>query len=884
MRLNENWRRPIYGIVSNEFFETPLRYHSADCFYEKLGRAQLGSNWSISRVGFYVSCRNNEYSLNPDEQVVQISSDLKSASEVLRLVLGIVAKNNVLVEFLCDENSLALANSNVWSGYGAGSFIILYFPLDEQFLRETATTLASALSDIQGPRPIGSMKFGESKAVYRNRFPKTLIPLSKHQTFSLTPAGSGSSSGDRAALSHEGVPVCDDDPIERRIIGNHNFRILSAFALRNSGGVYLGIAKNGIPVVIKEAKSHWCSYRLLDAREMLLKEYRLIHSLKGTGLVPNPIDRFHEGDRLFTVYELVEGESLHQLQMRYSPLVEGETPIYFERFRDHYAGLFLSVVDALAEIQSHGIVMGDISPRDIVRRADGSISILSLESSYEPGRDDPTPFLLQWSQFEYTPSSIPLGFSRNLHTLGNLMLGYLLPVNSLVALESGFPQRFAQFISKRFNLGGPISELIQSCVNCKSIDTFSIEKASAALNRAKQIEPEVFTLREEGLDWIDPLVQSTISYLHSVADYCRDDCPFPSDPYIFENDGVSVGFGASGIALALSFLGRTVPAELTEWICNHLTQPGIHDFGLFYGKAGIAVALAKFNVIDRAVDILNTLKFEDISDTENGLFAGVAGWGISELFLHQRTKQGDHLERSIRIGDYLSRNRFRDSSGYYWRGPNGVVAHGLGHGAAGIALFFLNLFERTECRGYLDIACGAIDFELAHCLTMGSGSITWTENLDTPGRVMPYLEYGAAGIGTVIAQLWAITGDAKYRVALEKIASGCGGSLSPFPGFSIGLSGIGHFFLDLYSMLGNDEYRTRAVAMAKSVRAYAINRIEGTAFPGHGLTRISCDFASGSCSVATFVHRVAHGGNNPLLSGMLAQVKPSPTLKALCLD
>jgi hypothetical protein len=116
-----------------------------------------------------------------------------------------------------------------------------------------------------------------------------------------------------------------------------------------------------------------------------------------------------------------------------------------------------------------------------------------------------------------------------------------------------------------------------------------------------------------------------------------------------------------------------------------------------------------------------------------------------------------------------------------------------------------------------------------------------------------------------LLRVWAITREHRYREALDKIAEDCAVGFSPFPGYCGGLAGLGHFFLDLYEFLNLDSFRKQALRIAHAIRLYAIDRPSGIAFPGHGLVKISCDFATGSAGIATFLHRTLTRSSAPLM-------------------
>ncbi len=81
-----------------------------------------------------------------------------------------------------------------------------------------------------------------------------------------------------------------------------------------------------------------------------------------------------------------------------------------------------------------------------------------------------------------------------------------------------------------------------------------------------------------------------------------------------------------------------------------------------------------------------------------------------------------------------------------------------------------------------------------------------------------------------------------------------------------------HWFRNLGSRLNNfvaswmlDKPRDLYLSSFKCLSRFAVPVAGGTAFPGEGLMRISCDFAAGSAGVASFLHRLKTGAAAPFM-------------------
>ena len=81
-------------------------------------------------------------------------------------------------------------------------------------------------------------------------------------------------------------------------------------------------------------------------------------------------------------------------------------------------------------------------------------------------------------------------------------------------------------------------------------------------------------------------------------------------------------------------------------------------------------------------------------------------------------------------------------------------------------------------------------------------------------------------------------------------------SHTPAPGYFYGLSGIGEVLLDAFAITGETGYLCHAQNILKDLLSFQIPHEDGIAFPGgENLKRLSCDFATGSLGIAHFIHR-----------------------------
>lgn len=137
--------------------------------------------------------------------------------------------------------------------------------------------------------------------------------------------------------------------------------------------------------------------------------------------------------------------------------------------------------------------------------------------------------------------------------------------------------------------------------------------------------------------------------------------------------------------------------------------------GLVYGFVKLAEFLKEKPFIKDAESLLDTFSVDQIGkDLFLDLSSGAAGGilGLSALFPYSRNKR-QIKERAIACGNHLLKNRVQTGKGHSaWVLPGQTKAlSGMSHGAAGIALSLLKLFELSGKKEFHQAAIEAIEYE-----------------------------------------------------------------------------------------------------------------------------------------------------------------------------
>jgi lantibiotic modifying enzyme len=302
-------------------------------------------------------------------------------------------------------------------------------------------------------------------------------------------------------------------------------------------------------------------------------------------------------------------------------------------------------------------------------------------------------------------------------------------------------------------------------------------------------------------------------------------------------------------------MGQELPRALVEWIERQGLDPRQYPPGLYFGLSGMACALWDIGQHERALEAIRLAIRHPMGDEAFDWFHGKAGIGAACLKFYRVTKDQEYLEAACQVADQLKSTARLDAGRLFWS-HRGEVPFGLGHGASGAAMFFVQLYQLTNDPDHLEVAKAALQFDLDGGLPNLDGGLSWPYKTGTRAPLLPYYRYGSAGVGMAVLRLLQATGEARYTDALEAIVLDTNRKYAVGTGLFLGLTGLGEFCLDAYDCLGESRFLEMAKRIASGLLLFAIPRDEGIAFPGERLLRISCDYGTGSAGVALFFQRL----------------------------
>lgn len=549
-----------------------------------------------------------------------------------------------------------------------------------------------------------------------------------------------------------------------------------------------------------------------------------------------------------------------------------------ERFFNLYCDLYARIAEAVALVHEHGIAIGDMSQYNVMISTDGKeVKLIDFEGAHELGVDRPVHlFTIGFGSRERT--SMP-ALEEDCYGLGALLLAGLFPMNPLIGLDPNAHARFLSSLTQDFGVPCEIKGTILELMDAEPSKRLRPRPAATLLRKARYTEysSDAASVRATS---IGPLVESITRYVVATATPDRLDRLFPADPQLFATNPCSVAYGACGVASALHRIMGSAPENVMTWICSRRYSPEAYPPGLYMGLSGIGWAFLEMGYRDDANRIFGELANHSLLYDCPDLFYGAAGSGLALLRFFLETQDDEYLARAVDAALFLEKALEPHEDGSVsWRSRDDTY-FGLGHGASGIALFLLYFYLVTECDRYLELGRRALDFDLVNAQQTPDGGITWWIREHSRTEV-PYWRYGSAGVGTTLVRYYRVTGDPRYLRALDAILVDTDRKYTIFPGRFFGLSGIGEFLLDMEQLLdGQGAHANVLSKIVSGLSLFQLNRPEGTAFPGEGLFRISCDFGTGAAGVAAFLHRLATNGRPFFMLDDLLPGGPDETVSA----
>ena len=250
----------------------------------------------------------------------------------------------------------------------------------------------------------------------------------------------------------------------------------------------------------------------------------------------------------------------------------------------------------------------------------------------------------------------------------------------------------------------------------------------------------------------------------------------PNSPYY-----MGMGEGAAGITYSLaSFsqrLAHTDPSLAAR--CNIYVQGSLNYID------SVRHSLANNTGISQAIPETGVIGQDGDSVINSGYLSGAAGYAFMNLNLYKIYGDKQYLDRATITLDWLGNSEQgpmvkvgRDAS--TWKlaldpqgGNDNHYATGFEEGDAGIGWTYLQAYNLTGNKAYLQTAESAANWLLAVAVKGPNGSVAWHEDEHPTNRLIhANLDNGAAGIGQFLWDVYQATGNQKYKITSQSALQG----------------------------------------------------------------------------------------------------------------
>ncbi|WP_316519680.1 class III lanthionine synthetase LanKC [Kitasatospora brasiliensis] len=834
------------------FYDEPARAERPDDRFAA-ATAPLPQGWQRLEHGPWVHVRAPHAELPEQGWKVHVSATPDEAERVIDLVLAYCLEHRLTWKFLRGRATVHMLNSKYANRGSSGKLITLY-PEDDARLAQVLDELSALLKGVPGPYVLSDLRYREGPLYLRygsfseryctdehgRRVPAMsgpdgeLVPDVRGTVFAVpdwAPVPEVVAAQLAADAEREAAEAQDDFP----------FEVTKALHFSNGGGVYLATdQRDGRQVVLREARPHaGLDHADRDAVQRLLSERRVLEALAGLECVPALYEYRQVWEHHYLVEEYVEGERLEEVFTRRCPLAHPEPD---EAELAEYTAWALDVVEQvagmLAALHERGLVFGDLHPNNVLIRPDGRCALVDFEISFPTDATTAPPL----GAPGFVSPTARRGTAVDEYALAALRLYLFLPLNNLLALDSGKAELAAREISARYpvapGFGAEVAEALHRAAGGK-LPPGATERRTDTEREAPPAWPQAPSADTEA--W-RPVLDSLAAGILATATPERTDRLFPGDVEQFgpTHNGLGLAYGAAGVLHALHACGRPVPAEHTDWLVTRADAVPDLPTGLYDGLTGIAWTLARLGAPEAAGTLVERVLAAELP-LDPGLGSGRAGIALGLLDLAGALGRNHLANLALALGHELARDE-----------PEPRL-RGLLDGWTGQAALFLRLHGHTGESSWLTAAEAALGRELDEA-DITDGMLFLPE--ERHRRKLPYLAAGGVGTAGLIDELARRTAPGRlpdrFTEALTAADRACRPDLIAAAGLFEGRAGL----LLHQLRTGN---RTGAERHLRLLEWHVMNHRGHLAFPGCRSMRLSTDLATGAAGVLVALHEAALG-------------------------
>ena len=829
---------PFYGRPR------PLVEMMADFPDRRLQSVELPAGWLVQCGGGWEGWSPWGWEPRLQGWKVHVSATPECAVETLARTTRVCVEAGVSFKFLPTLAGLTESSSKNQARGAAGKFITIY-PDDDGQLGELLSVLAGVLKGQEGPYILSDLRYVPDAPVFvrygaflgmqapdvddepvesivdprdmrlipDHRDPRVVIPDGVEVPEFLRPAYEASLESTRSRL---------DD-----------FVSIKPLSFSNAGGVYRAELPDGEVRILREARPHaGLDGRNRCALQRQLVEEEVLRDLVGVKGVQQLRGVFTAWEHRYLEVDYIPGVTLASWRVQ-SIYLQAKDPVEYARQVVAIVGQLIAIVEA---IHQRGWAFGDLHPGNVLVSDEGAVTMLDLEDA---SRLD-SPRELGVRVFEYCADDSADAGQADWFAVARCIVMLYCADFEIEAVSPAFWERCRRRVREVY--GERAAEQLAL-----------VEGRYAAGVRPVTASDVTVGVPSQRLS-----VDSGISGLLSGIEWSRQFGPDGAFPgYITQlTAGVHevITAGRAGVVLAQQRVG-VVPADgdvdalrktAREW-------PGREAPGLLNGLAGVALTLGEVDAQRDAVAAAGEALESALGRRRLDLAAGQAGVILAALEVAKTAGDSGLMDRAVAA--YRRLDACLTPDGSAWT----VLCRrrGLFWGLTGVALTDLVAHAVTGAEEPLARARVRLRADLDACVTTATGEVMIND--PSKNRVLPYTDWGSAGVLLIASALERVTGE-PVLTSQERdgIIKACSSEFYIYPGLDQGRAGI----LVTLTAAG-DQCRAEADRQAGLLLDSLLTHDEHALVVGEGLIRLSSDLGTGAAGVALALH--AYRSQQPYL-------------------
>lgn len=460
-------QRHIFRLANEEWYERLGRY-PVDDTYEKQVRAHLTDAWTCHRSDMWLQMDRPPATVPAQGFKIHVSSIPECALDALHVVAEECVARGISFKCAAGPELHAMVNGKTYGRGGGGKFVTIYPPDHASFLGLIeAVHQRTMAARVIGPYILSDRRYKNSQAVFYRygtmRPAMRVLADGTRQGRLISPDGNELAD---VRLPYFSLPEWVEDPFPHQFENSEpllhsRFEISSMITASNRGGVYHATdITSGESVIVKEARPHIERVtrhgKTIDSQVLLRHEYEVLKRLEHLPCTATGIALFSEWEHLFMAQQKLEGSMLRSIlvttENMWLPYVRTEDSL--REFLPKFRTLAFSLIDAVDRIHRCGVIIGDLSPSNvIVDPTSWTIGLIDFETAIRIDQDDDLmPVISRWG----TPGfCLPDRSSRNsvtfeddYYAMSQVLFNCLIVTVALFELKRDGRKEFFEFLKR----------------------------------------------------------------------------------------------------------------------------------------------------------------------------------------------------------------------------------------------------------------------------------------------------------------------------------------------------------------------------------------------------------------------------------------------------